>query len=57
MANMAEQWAAILKHLASLRDARAPNNHNHRRHAKHGPSPVVKSYANAELRRRTQHRG
>jgi hypothetical protein len=54
--NMAEQWREILKHLASLRDAKsdAPR-HRARRHS-HKPSPVVQTFARAEMRRR-QHKG
>ena len=39
MRTLAEQWRAILKHLASLRDARTPEDH-HRRHARNSHHAV-----------------
>jgi hypothetical protein len=37
--NISEQWRAILKHLASLRDARTPEDH-YRRHARNSHRAV-----------------
>jgi hypothetical protein len=52
---MAQQWARILAHLKSLRDAKEPKHG--RRHREHGPSQVVQAYATEMRRHRNQHRG
>jgi hypothetical protein len=54
---MAQQWARILAHLKSLRDANEDAPRHKRRHAKHHVSPVVQSFARAEMKRRQCHKG
>jgi hypothetical protein len=55
--NIPESWRALLDHLKKLRDEKSAPRHDHkRRHARRGPSPIVQTFARAEMRRR-QHKG
>jgi hypothetical protein len=56
MLTMAEQWREILAHFASLRDATQPRL-TPRRPAQHKPSPIIKTYADAAMKRRQCHKG
>jgi hypothetical protein len=58
MPTMREQWEQILMHLKRLQgEKEAPDRHHHRRHSRHGPSPIVQVYATEMRRHRSQHKG